>query len=149
MITWYVLNRTWTCPMLLRYAGHWSVNSVLIQLFLRVMSAVLSPAEVLECSLHYACERCLQGGKEITGAHNEFKPTGEHLVVVSGSPLPHSHLGPGQSWPLIETNRNSDTTNDCVYRIWMQDLSFRYFLRHETTITVILFGHLHELGKFS
>ena len=61
-----------------------------------MVSAVPRPAEVLECSLHRACEPCLQGGRKVTGAHNEFKPAREEPVAVSGSPLPHCPVGPGQ-----------------------------------------------------
>lgn len=69
---------------------------MLTHLFLRMVSAVPSPAEVLECSLHHAWEPCLQGGREITGAHNELTPAREEPLALSGPPLPHCPVGPGQ-----------------------------------------------------
>lgn len=66
-----------------------------------MVSAVPSPVEVLECSLHRACEPCLQGSREITRPHNEVKPAREDHVAVSGSPLTHCPVGPRQCFGLL------------------------------------------------
>jgi len=47
--------------------GHWSVNSMLTQLLLRMVSAVPSPAEVLECFCRVPASLASKGTGESQG----------------------------------------------------------------------------------
>ena len=93
--SWYILNWIRMRPMLRHFGSYWSLVSQFSAdpALPEAVSAVPSPAEVLEHSLHRAREPCFRWAGRSRG-HATKSDLLERTVAVPGSPLPHCPLGP-------------------------------------------------------